>query len=175
MLKCYNVKMNKAMTLIEVLVIVAIMLIIMAAVFVNPRPSVELDNAARQLAADLRRAQNIAMSASTQIDGWGNEIVPCGYGIYTPNTQKYVIFYNETACSNLQHYAGSTDSEEILLQEEYNITISQGVLSSIYFTPPFGITYIDGANSGSKDIELQASDGSIRTVTITSAGKIEIQ
>ncbi|MGB2762766.1 MAG: hypothetical protein WBC21_04535 [Minisyncoccales bacterium] len=173
-LKCLNVKMNKAMTLIEVVVVVVIMFMLFAVVFINPRPSADLDRAARQLASDLRRVQNMAMAAETQIDGWGDEIVPCGYGIYTPNTQKYVIFYNETACSNLQHYAGSIDPEEILLQEEYNITITQGL--SIYFTPPSGTTYMQGDYpAADHTFTLTASDGSTRTVTVTSAGKIEIQ
>lgn len=181
--------MNKAMTLIEVLVVIAIMLILMAvAVFVNPRPSVELDNAARQLVSDLRRAQNMAMSASTQIDGWGNEIVPCGYGIYTPNTQKYVIFYNETDCSKFQHWGGpnppwqgSIDFETVDFTDVApGITITQGVSLSIYFIPPSGTTYINGdypliPPPPLPYFELTASDGSIRTVTVTSAGKIEIQ
>ena len=169
----------RGMTLIEVLVVVAIILILLGAVVINPRPSVNLDRAARQLASDLRRAQNMAMSAVEQ-GPIGSEYVPCGYGIYVTNSTSYVLFYNNGGDCSTDTYKhnGSTDFETADLGDiASGITITVGVGKSIYFIPPSGTTYINGSEGGivSQNFTLAASDGSTRTVTVTSAGKIEIQ
>ena len=178
-----NIKMNKAMTLIEVIVVVAIIAIISGIIVLNPRPQTNLDRAARQLAADLRRAQNMAMSAEEQ----GGE-VPCGYGIYVNSSTTYVLFYNITAdCSYYEYDSvgppalvneGDCNSNSCLLKiipTANSRTVAPiGVNSDIYFARPGGTTYI---NNGSLSIQtfIFTADSFTKTVTVTSAGKIEIQ
>ena len=183
--------MNKAMTLIEVLTVVTIMLILMAVVFINPRPSVDLDGAARQLASDLRRAQNMAMSAEEQNisppAAPPNYEVLCGTGVFLAGDGKtYTIFgnYNPSDLSlctgdNKKHGSAipfvTKDSETINLKDDYGVEVTNGQSLSIYFTIPSGSAYIDNGSTTELGIELTANDGSTRTVTVTSAGKIEIQ
>ena len=194
MLKCFNVKMNKAMTLIEVLTVIAIMLILMAAVFINPRPSVELDNAARQLAADLRRAQNMAMSAQEQ----GGE-VPCGYGICIPgsfsNIREYILFADKDHdCDPAQRdyfwdlAEGDENIEEpdlpsgvvFVPQEDENnfMIIFNSPHADIFISK--GLIIKENPFSLPNTTIVLKTEGGIcpqdcRYVTVTSAGKIEIE
>ena len=173
MFKCFNVKMNKAMTLIEVLVVVAIMLILMAAVFINPRPSVELDNAVREFVSSLRSAQNMAMSVITQPG-----VVPGAYGITMTGPSTYhVLWYcwsdvNMSNSSFFQAHKGIT------------VTVVPPSANYIAFRVPDGLITIRDDNDcqalfegtrASVDFIFQATDGSTKTVTVTSAGKIEIE
>ncbi len=144
---------NKGMTLIELLAVIVMMLILLGVVFINPRPSTDLDVAARQLVTDLRRAQNMAMSAERH-----NDSVPDSYGIkYTNGDSKYVL------CK----YSPEVEIEEIDFPLK-SITIDSSSNSIRFRTP-------DGSVDIPRDIDIKYSDGSTKRITVNSAGLIEIQ
>jgi len=88
-----NVKMNKGMTLIEVLVVVAIIAIISSMVVINPRPQTNLNIAAQQLVSDLRRAQNMAMAAEVRTMPCTH--VPCSYGINFNTADTFYTLFRD--------------------------------------------------------------------------------
>ncbi|MCK4453840.1 GspH/FimT family protein [Candidatus Parcubacteria bacterium] len=177
MLKCLNAKMNKAMTLIEVLVVIAIILILLSVVFINPRPQAELDRAARQLANDLRRAQNMAMAS--EIRTIPCDYMPCGYGInFNDSDGFYTLFGDfgaidcavippEVTCPGNEQMDGGESIKTI----EFHlgtITITGGSGNAIFYTP-------SGEVSSSADIDIQDSTGATKRISVSSAGKIEIE
>jgi len=153
----------RGMTLIEVLAVVAIILILTAAVVINPRPSVDLDRAARQLASDLRRAQNMAMSAEEYSGS-----VPYGYGIYfnINNKDEYILFADNDGGGT---WSGVGETVETISLEK-GVTISNGSSFNVFFEIPYGAITMP---SDPFNIGLQLSSDT-RTVTVTSAGKIEL-
>lgn len=81
MLKYFKKTNERGVTFVELMVVMAFILIMVAALWiVDPRPAKNLEIAARQLANDLRRAQNMAMAAEVRSVG-GVEYVPCSYGL----------------------------------------------------------------------------------------------
>jgi len=170
----------RGMTLIEVLVVVAIILILLGAVVINPRPSVDLDRAARQLASDLRDMQNKAMA----VDIGEDPIHPTSacYGVKVLGPLIYTrYFYRGTSsldpCSILSGY------EDTILPKGFTF-ISPLTKSISFLTPngavcinddPFDCCCSSASSESSIDFIIQAPDGFTRTVTVTSAGKIEIQ
>lgn len=164
-----KLKMNNGISLIEVITVIAIILILTAAVAVMPdKRGAELDNAARQLVSDLRRAQNMSMSAVEQSSG-----VPCGYGIYfdASDVTTYIAFADVVSSCDKDYDAGTDmiiGGSPIDLPS--GVTISNGSDFNIFFETPSGAATI---NSDPFDIDLQAS-GATKKVTITSTGKIEI-
>jgi type II secretory pathway pseudopilin PulG len=92
MLKYFKITNEKGVTFVELMVVMAFIFIMAATLWiVDPRPAKNLEIAARQLANDLRRAQNMAMAAETRTAG-GEEYVPCGYGLsYGLASTSYVL------------------------------------------------------------------------------------
>ncbi|OGZ34103.1 MAG: hypothetical protein A3I88_03230 [Candidatus Portnoybacteria bacterium RIFCSPLOWO2_12_FULL_39_9] len=160
-----NLKSIKGFTLIELVVVIAIMALLSGFVLANYRQGqsrYDLETAAQIFIANLRRAQNLAMVGLEQ-----NGASPFGYGIYTPDSNSYLIFYNQTGDNDYQ--PASIDLEVISLPSRVFIS---PIGRSIFFTPPDPTTYINGENSGSQSFTL-TKDGEIRSVTIYSSGRIE--
>jgi prepilin-type N-terminal cleavage/methylation domain-containing protein len=172
MLKRFNVKMNKGMTLIELLVVLAIIVIMSAVVMVSPnRSAIDLDSAARQLTSDLRRAQNMAMSAVEQ-----GGIVPCGYGINfnIANKGVYILFADVIGSCNKVYDSGTdiiVDGNSIDLPS--GIQISNASSFNVFFETPSGAPNLP---SNPFIITLSpTTGGQTRNVSINSAGLIEMQ
>ena len=159
--------MNKGMTLIELLVVIAMILIMTGVVLTtDPRPSVELDQAARQLVADLRHAQNMAMSVEEH-----SGTVPYRYGIYfvTTNKNRYVLFADK---DNDKIYDGAEErvgADYIYLPSR--VQISNPSNFYVFFEAPSGATTI---SSNPFNINFQLSSAT-KQVSITSTGIIQIQ
>ena len=153
----YKLYASMGMTLIELLVVIAIVFIMIGLILTtDPRPSVELDQAARQLVADLRHAQNMAMASEVHDYPDGSSRVPYSYGIgFVANDNFY-----EFRTTDVEPGIG------IIPFDSENITMNNS--GSIYFIVP------DGHPCREKDIQIKHTNGSTKTIYINPNGNIEI-
>ena len=133
-----NVKMNKGMTLIEVMLAIALIAIVSSLVVINPYSQKNLDIAARQLVSDLRRAQNMAMAAEVRAVPCVH--VPCSYGINFNTTDTFYTLFRdigdidctlvppEVTCPGNNQIDVGEDIETIFLPEGIEIENSGNVL-----------------------------------------------
>lgn len=209
MLKCLNARMLKCkgFTLVELLVSIFIIILMSGIIFANYRTGGQqfaLQRSANKLAQDIRRAQQMAMSAKeTNLGGQvptGQEFVPKGgYGIYfdesSPNS--YVIFadcnenrqYNGTGlvCGPTgTEYTEQVETIELLEKKEVQIYDIQkeggGSPDKIHitFVPPDPETHIvppAGSEPAWCDIilALKQDTTKTKTVEVNKAGLIEIK
>ena len=183
-----NIKMNKGMTLIEVLVVVAIIAIISSIVIVNPRPQTNLNIAAQQLVSDLRRAQNMAMAAEVRTVPCVH--VPCSYGINFNTTDTFYTLFKdiggldctlvppEIICPGNNQIDVGEDIKTIFLPEGIEIgVIKIGTeienSSNAIFLCPFGVR----PTPDDITITLRRKDKPTdsKNVKITGDGNIEIE
>lgn len=158
-------KFTFGFTLIELIVVIAIMAVLSTLLLANYRGGqgqYVLEETFQLLVSNIRRAQNLAMTSLEQ-----NGQVPYGYGIYIPDVNSYLIFYNQSNDNDYQ--VGSIDLEVINLSNQITINPTD---KSIFFVPPEPTTYINGLNSGSQSFTL-TKDGQNKTITIYSSGRIE--
>jgi Tfp pilus assembly protein FimT len=120
----------------------------------------DVSRSAQQLISSLRQAQNMALSGRTY-----DVAIPSGYGLYSLSSSQYCLFYN-TDSSKVYQEGVSVKIETVALPADTTLAPSN---SSIFFTPPEPITYINGANSGSQSFVLQNGNFS-RQITIYSSG-----
>lgn len=166
---------NKGFTLIELLVVTSIIVLFTALVLANYRlgeKQLGLQRAAHQLAQDLRRAQEMALS-SQKINGQ----VPKGYGVYFNKNQafQYILFAD---LDGNQQYSGSSEKKEEKTLEGI-VRISQLSPESdsdsaltITFVPPDPTTvfYPDAATAF---ITLSAEG--TKTIQVNKAGLIAVE
>lgn len=167
MFRVYPFNHSKGFTIIELLVVMFIMSLISGAVlasYFTGEKQYALTRAVQQIAVDLRRVQNLALSGATQ-----GVTIPQGYGLYTSSASQYILFYNTG--SSKTRGGGSTDLETISLSGSVSLSPSG---QNIYFTPPESLTWINGANSGSQVFTI-SSGNYTKTVTVYASGRIEIQ
>lgn len=166
-------------SLVEILVVVLITGLLTTLVLINYRSGQQmyaLNAAAQTLAADIHRAQNLALSGTVQ--GADN---PIGYGIYTLAAGQYILFYNSGSSpppfADRYKKSGSTGSvtlETISLTN--GVTFNAGsVDKSVFFSPPDPTTSINGNPSGSQVFTLTNSGGKTKTVTVDASGRVDIQ
>ncbi|MBI2626176.1 MAG: prepilin-type N-terminal cleavage/methylation domain-containing protein [Candidatus Nealsonbacteria bacterium] len=139
--------MSKAFTLIELLVVLAIITVLTAITVPNYRggdKQLALQRSASKLAQDLRRAQEMSMSAK-EVSG----AIPYGFGIYfnSASPNNYIIFAD---LDNSHHRnAGDADLETIALELNIRISALSPVSSfSILFAPPDPTVWINRLSSG---------------------------
>lgn len=155
---------RKGFTLIEVLVMTGIIVVLSGAVLFGGlagQKRHEVTRAVQQVTADLRRAQNLAISGKTQ-----GGVSPAGYGLYV-NAGNYALFYNQN--TNKQHNGASVVLETIALPSGVNLGPTG---TSIYFVPPDPTTYINGSASGSLVFTVSGAAVS-KTITIYASGRID--
>ncbi|MDO8669036.1 MAG: type II secretion system protein [Candidatus Buchananbacteria bacterium] len=165
--------MSKAFTLIELLAVTAIITLLSAIVMPSYRDSnkhLALQRSASKLAQDLRRTQEMAMSAKEV-----SEVIPYGFGIDFKNSwpDYYILF----ADLNNNHHrdAADQDMETIKLESKIKISnLSPVSFFSVVFAPPDPITWINDSSSG---VEAQITlniDGSTdnQTIFVNNAGLI---
>jgi len=179
--------MNKGFTLVELLVVTAIMAVLLALVVPNFRfgeKQFAFQNSAHQLAQDLRQAQEKAMS-SAEFNG---AVPQGGYGIYfNKNDSFYTLFAD---CSgNKQYDSGGIEcggvsekiSEESFLNSDVIINDLFSPLPKdelhVVFVPPDPIVYIEPDNGSVARIFIRDSSGGLsdKIITVNKAGLISIQ
>lgn len=174
-------------SLVEMLVVIFISALLSTLILVNYRAGQEkynLSQAAQQLASDIRRIQNLALTGRVQ----GADI-PIGYGINIDSVNQYTIFYNKLPMPNpyTNKYKPTGSPSSINLE---TIALSSGVtLDSvsvthcIFFAPPDPTTYIDGNNPSSPitftlcPSNCSCPSGCVnkKTITVDTSGRINIQ
>ncbi len=169
---------NQGFTLIEVLVVLAIIVIITGIVIFNvglERQNSALLRSAQKLSLDLRRAQSFALSSKT----YKTSGVPCGWGLHFNglSSTNYVIFADLASSANcsdrdfIRAGNGSEDFETANLESGISINSLSSSLSDVVFTPPDPVVvFIPGQTSAS--IILINKDGATRTISINKTGFI---
>lgn len=167
----------RGFTLIELLVVAAIIAIVFTISLANYRGSQSkqsLIQAEQTLIANLRRAQNMAMSGS------GINSNYFGYGIYAQKgSSSYLIFGGKRSAN--QEYAASIDVviERINLPSGVSIANVSSVDDrfDVFFKPPDPITFIDNSSnsgvSGSITLQYRSDAFLIKTITINTSGLIQ--
>ena len=184
--KCSNFKMKqKAFTIIELVVVIGVIAIITATVLFSYQAGKRqsaLQRAASKLAQDIRRTQEMAMSAkectpppaSCPTGG-----VPAGYGFYINKLQddRYFIYADDGS----ERYEGGEEIETIFLEKEVYVKdlIPSSANFSINFKPPDPIIKIkDAAGIDKNDttiiIALRADSSKIKSILVNKVGRIEI-
>lgn len=170
--------MSRAFTLLELLVVTAIIVILTTLVLSNYRfgdKQLALQRSASKLAQDLRRAQEMAMSAK-ELSGQ----VPDGFGIHFNNSlpNSYILF----ADLNNNHHRDIGDQDLETLTLELNIRMSNlfpATNFSILFAPPDPVVWINDSSSGviTAQITLGIINDPISSqiISVNNAGLIYIE
>ena len=170
--------MNKGFTLIEILVVLAIIVVITGVVIFNigsERQNSALLRSAQKLSLDLRRAQSFALSSKV----FKTSGVPCGWGAHFNGvgSDNYIIFADLAVnqnCSDrdfIRAASGSEDFETINLESGIIVDSLSGGLSDIVFTPPDPtVTFTPAQISAS--VTLINKNSATRAITINKTGFI---
>jgi len=139
-----------------------------------------LSQAAQQVAADLRMAQNMAMSG---VDIAGQY---CGYGIdinrsARPYSYRFYADKSADCQTSNNRYDGSDDILETMnLPSGIKIQTTSPLAITVdaFFKPPDPTTYING-NSGSGQVgtvtlEIENNPSANKRITVTGVGRIQI-
>lgn len=169
--------MSKAFTLVELIVVIAIITILTAIVLPNYRSGdkqLALQRSASKLAQNLRRTQEMSMSAK-EVSG----TVPYGFGIYfnSASPNNYIIFAD---LDNSHHRnAGDQDFETVSLESDIRISgLSPAGSFSILFAPPDPVVWINGLSSGVTAIITLGITGDVvsnQIISANNAGLIAIE
>ncbi len=165
-------------TLIEMLVVIAIMVIITGIVIFNigsERQNSALMRSAQKLSLDLRRAQSFALSSRV----FKTLGVPCGWGMHFNGigSNNYVIFADLAVnqnCSDrdfIRAANGSEDFETINLESGITVSSLSSGLSDVVFTPP-DTTVTFTPNQTSANITLINQNSTTRAIIVNKTGFI---
>src|SRR3989344_8930515 len=170
---------KKGFTLIEILVVIGIMIFMTALVLPNWRrgnQELAIDRALHQVAQDITRAEESALRAQFFQCQTGSIK---GYGVYWDRTEmpdSYLVFAD---CNgNEQYDISDTTVETIEIENGISISsLSPDPFFSIVFTPPEPRVAIKPGDPSQAQIilTLDSEPGTMRTITVTSRGIIDIQ
>ena len=166
--------MKKGFTLVELMVVIAIIALISVIVFANYREGEKqfsLQRSVHKLAQDIRRAQNMAMAAK-EYSGCSTGY-KYGYGIRLTTagaeTGHYILFAD---CNNNEDYDSGEMVEDIEFESGVEIKTLSGDPLRITFTPPDPTINIKPSDPAS--IQL-GTDSQTKTITVNNAGLIETE
>lgn len=172
----------KGFTLVELLAVVTIILVLSVIVLTNYRTgdqNLSLDESAVILGQDLRRAQEMAMSAKE----FHGAIPRGGYGVYLKtNDDYYIIFADCGNTPNSQYDSTGTPCngypekvEQVSLSKRGKIAnLSPLSPLNVVFVPPNPTIIISGSGSQAViTLSLKENASSTRTVRVNKAGLIE--
>ncbi len=171
---------EKGFTLIEILVVVFIITIFTGVLITNfpkGRQQFALQRAAHKLIQDLRKVQEMSMSAREEICPSGEKAN--GFGVYfnQSSSNSYRLFAN---CDEFYSYSKDIDKDLELIDLERGIKIFSlsSTLLSIAFVPPSPITYVNGSPAFEPAqivICLESDNSKIKIIEVNEAGLIEIK
>lgn len=173
------IKKEKGFTIIELLVVIFIIGTMSSMVLAGYRRGQHryaLSGDIQKLVANLRKAQNMAMS------GTGVYGEYCGYGIqfdYSLYPTSYRLYADKALdcdSTNYMYDAGDDIIETVNLSSRIQIQSASYNPLDIFFLPPDPITFINGdASAGrSASVTLEISgDDDAKTVTVSTAGLIQ--
>lgn len=169
-------KKGNGFTIVEMTVVTFIILLISGIILANferGSSAAALNRTASQLALDLRRAQNNALSTTI----FQNQ-APFGYGLYFDVNQPTTAIMFADLNDN-QRYDGADELfETIEIKNNIQlVSVTPANPLTIFFRAPEPTTYINGVNSGGASLTLQPSDNPSlqRQLIINVSGQINIQ
>ena len=179
---------ERGVTLIEILVVISIVMILTGIVFINYRTGERqliLQRVAFKLAQDIRRAQEMAMSAKecTHSVACPSGGIPSGgYGIYfdQTNPNQYIVYADTgSPWGRRNPSGGNEDIEAIFFETGVRIRSVSPPQASINFKPPDPtISLKDNSGVDSDNvvitIELTADTSKYKTIKVNKAGRIEV-
>jgi len=174
-------KSNAGFTLAELLVVTAVVLILTALILPNYRAGggqFALQRSAHKLAQDLRRTEEMAMSAKK----FNGEIPLGGYGMYFNQSDPthYILFADTDG--NYQYNEGEL-VKDFLLEKEVQIeTLSTNVhfgispLNIVFYPPDPTIEIYPNGNSKTATVilSLKNNPGQTKEVSVNKVGLIDI-
>jgi len=188
-------KLSKGLTLTEILVTIAIIIILSGLIIANSgagKSQLALSRSANKLAQDIRRAQEMAMSAKECPEKCpiGTEnicdcagVVPFRYGIeFNVNSDNYFLFADLNNNGSYQDVP-DVEIETVYVEKGVNITelLTAPPPSSrnkvyVSFKPPDPFTEIldPGVPRSTVEITLKAGE-QIRKVIVNEAGLISVE
>jgi len=166
------IKNSQGMTLIEVLMVIAIIFILLGTSFVGYREKGEelgLQRAAFKVVADIERVRGMAMSAHEEKTS--GEVPLGGWGIYfdSDNPYQYILFADLDA-DKFRKTDATEDVETIYLEENIIIkNLSPSNPLDIVFSPPSPDVYLQGEllSIDEVNIIIAITDDSSKTKTIS--------
>ena len=173
-------KKESGLTLTEILVTIAIIIILSGLVITNSgagKSQLALSRSANKLAQDIRRAQEMAMSAEKCPTGTGCAgQIPPGYGIYLIQGGENYLLYADTNPGEI-YDGGDAGIETIYFLEKGVYIKDLGPAStSINFKPPDPkINISGGGNEVFIVIALKADSTKTRTIRVNKAGLIFVE
>lgn len=172
---------NKGFTIIELLVVISIIAIMSGIVLIDYRSgqqTLALQRATNKLAQDIRRVQEMAMSAR-ECDICPGGGIPDGYGIRFKGgePEHYILFADRN--DNQDYDAGAdTKIEDIQIGEGVEISDVSGEPLRITFTPPDPTTTIKPSAPGWVQLCIVNTDCAVlsntKTIEVNEVGRIEI-
>ena len=170
---CGNTKNSRGFTLIEALVVSAIIFTLSAILFPNYRKfhyQCCLLRSAYKVAQDTRRAQEMATSAREYQGS-----IPPGYGIYLRDNDDYYLLYADLD-GDRAYDAGEEIEGSIDLEDKVYIKSVSSSTVSINFRGPDPVTAISGG-SDSVTITLGLEDypGEEKEIFVNKAGLIYVK
>lgn len=162
--------MRKAFTLIEILIVVAIIIIFtsLTIVFFGPgRQNLALIRSAHKLSQDIRKVSEMALS-SKEFQGF----VPKKYGLYLEKNSNYYILFADIDGEN--DYDDGEEIEEVFLERKVKISyLSQDPLI-ITFEPPDPVIYISAGEEAKIDLSLETDPTKTISIKINIFGLVDI-
>lgn len=164
-------------TLIESVIVIVIMAILAAVVAIrwSPFDTIKLNNATRKVAADIRYAQKLAISISTQTRA-ASLFNANGYDVYqnyasvirtpspgdpcsTDSSNNFIVDFSDSRCSN---YSGVTIATTIPSNRvEFNSIGAPYGGDSNPLTSPNNTVTVSVAGAGSQTITIEAGTGRV--------------
>jgi len=172
-------KKESGLTLTEILVTIAIIIILSGLIIANSgagKSQLALSRSANKLAQDIRRAQEMAMSAEKCPTGTGCAgQIPPGYGIYLIQNSENYLLYADTNPGEI-YDGGDAGIETIPLEKGIHIKDLGPASTSINFKPPDPkINISGGGNEVFIVIALKADQTKTRTIRVNKAGLISVE
>jgi len=173
-------KKESGLTLTEILVTIAIIIILSGLIITNSgagKSQLALSRSANKLAQDIRRAQEMAMSAEKCPTGTGCAgQIPPGYGIYLIQDSENYLLYADTSLPGEIYNVGDAGIETIPLEKGIKIKNLGSASTSINFKPPDPkINISGGGNEVFIVIALKADQTKTRTIMVNKAGLISVE
>ena len=158
--KIQNTKYNNAFTIIELVVVLAVVIVLAGAGFlsiISYKNNQGVSSESQEIAIALRAAQNNSLSKEA-----GNR-----WGVYFENTSENGAFY--VIFSGLAYFATTTYTKNVLPPNIKFITPALGATSSVVFSPITGLP-----NSAlSVKISLISNQNVSSTISVVSNGQIQ--
>lgn len=180
----YYLRSKKGFTLVEVIIVVAIIGILSSVSLyslTSSRNNKDLRTAQREISSSVSLARSYALQGIAIPNSTAG--APCGYGFRFVSPESYEIFYIKTSssntCANFSYSGCLNSGSNCVRLEEYtlsgNVRIKEDIAGTeIYFSVPHGDAYQNsGALFSDRTLTIETSSGSAtKTIMIGASGSV---